>query len=191
MKQMDAELLSAVENGRLRQLRSLLAKGANKDVRDPASGNTALNRAIVLGDTVCARALIKAGCRVDVDVPLHYAAFRGQVGVVKALLNAGAAVNAKTRYGRSALEGAVLGGHVAIAELLLQRGADANTQNNSGWTPLMRSAREGDLPAAQLLLSHGADPNIRNREDQTALTLVVALDEREIADALREAGAIE
>lgn len=57
--------------------------------------------------------------------PLHRAAWRGHVGVVSLLLQAGALVDAR-RSGSTALQEAAYRGHADVVRLLLEAGADVN-----------------------------------------------------------------
>ncbi len=84
---------------------------------------------------------------------------------VKALLSAGANVDSKSNWGRTALHEAALHGQLEIAKILLDQGANVNAKNNRGETPLFYA--EGGLIAgpkqtkhhrevAKLLIDHGA-----------------------------------
>ncbi len=87
-----------------------------------------------------------------------------QPGVVGALLDAGAAIDARAAAGETALHRAVRGAgqrdaaRLIAIDLLLRRGAGPNIRDAAGDTPLF-VAIEADYPeAVALLLAHGADP---------------------------------
>jgi len=63
------------------------------------------------------------------------------VDIVKLLLQKGASVTAKAKYGETPLHCAVRAGAIEIAELLIDWGADVNAQRRDGETPLHRAAR--------------------------------------------------
>jgi ankyrin repeat protein len=95
------------------------------------------------------------------------------VECVRALLDAGADVNATTRDGYSALHYAVdfMGKLDATTEpsqfidILAQAGADLEAKQGWGWTPLMRAVLEGSVEEMQALLSVGANPNVSFPQD--------------------------
>ena len=74
--------------------------------------------------------------------PLDIAAVRGDVGELRALLEAGAEVNAKAERGNTALHEAVSQGHPAVVKLLVQYGADAKIKNELGETAIDIARRE-------------------------------------------------
>ena len=107
---------------------------------------------------------------------LVYAAREDCLDCVKVLLEAGAGVNQRTKYGWTELLTATQNRHYRLAAYLLDHGADPNLANNGGWTPLYlatdnRNIESGDYPVRtpdldhldfiQLLLAHGADVNVR------------------------------
>src|SRR5215216_5570810 len=57
------------------------------------------------------------------------AARRGDIAAVKAFLDKGTDVNAKTQYGATALSYACDKGHVELVKLLIERGADVNVED--------------------------------------------------------------
>jgi ankyrin repeat protein len=60
---------------------------------------------------------------------LYEAARKGDVAEVKAVLDRGADVNAKFRYGATALFKAAERGHTEVVKLLIERGADVNVKD--------------------------------------------------------------
>jgi ankyrin repeat protein len=91
---------------------------------------------------------------------LSLAAFRGQLGSVAALLDAGASVN-RAQPGNPALWWAAYAGNVAICKLLLDSGAkvDENDGDVDG-TPLMAACKHGSIDIATMFLEAGADVNV-------------------------------
>lgn len=150
---------------------------------------------------------------------LHFAASKGQVDTVNALLGAGANVAAVTKQGGSTLDMAinlvmakqagkgaplalapdVLDRHKATARALVARGADVNAPT-CGSTLLCTAVWQGALPAVQLLVELGADVNKAGANSRRPLDVAVSAlspdcmqPERanwlEITDVLLESGA--
>src|SRR6185436_9690723 len=65
----------------------------------------------------------------DKNEEFFAAARKGDAAAVKALLDKGVDVNAKTRYGATALSYACDKGHVEVVKLLIERGADVNVKD--------------------------------------------------------------
>ncbi len=69
------------------------------------------------------------------------AAFNGNTHTVKALLAAGADVNAVDGTGASAVMEAAAFGHGAAVKALIQAGADLNLKNKAGVTAVQRAEK--------------------------------------------------
>eukprot|EP00656_Telonema_subtile_P043668 TRINITY_DN4_c0_g1_i14.p1 TRINITY_DN4_c0_g1~~TRINITY_DN4_c0_g1_i14.p1 ORF type:complete len:356 (-),score=89.89 TRINITY_DN4_c0_g1_i14:152-1219(-) len=67
---------------------------------------------------------------------LHYAAIKGHLAVVEALLQAKADLNARDKDGNTALHATVEKRHLAVVEALLEAQADVNQTNHGGRTAL-------------------------------------------------------
>ena len=80
--------------------------------------------------------------------PLHIGANQGRIEVVRALLGAGANVNARERDGWTPLHYAAIRGHTGIAKTLIAAGAGVNAKEEDGWTPLHFASNK---PAKALL----------------------------------------
>jgi outer membrane protein assembly factor BamB len=90
---------------------------------------------------------------------LLVAARTGDVAGVRAALAAGADVdvNAKTRYGATALSFACMRGNSKIVKLLIEAGADVNVRDSFyGSTPLNWALYEENLDVVKLLIDGGA-----------------------------------
>jgi ankyrin repeat protein len=90
---------------------------------------------------------------------LHHAAWKGHAGVVAALLDAGAAVDAQSRnghWGGTPLHAAAHANNAPVAALLIQGGADLHARSCNGRTPLEETAIHDARAVANLLRRHGA-----------------------------------
>lgn len=121
---------------------------------------------------------------------LHWAAYRGDLGMAKTLLAAGASVKATTRdESLTPLAVACVGGNAAMIDLLLQAGSDA-TWSNGISTALMKASASGSADAVKLLLEHGADVNAKeSAHDQTALMFAAGLNRSSVIAVLVAHGA--
>ena len=93
------------------------------------------------------------------------------LGIVRSLLEAGAAVNSQDREGLSSLAIASQYGSYKIVELLKQYGANVQLSTVDRSTPLMIACQNGHEDIAALLLNSQADPNVQNNKNNTALIL--------------------
>ncbi len=133
----------------------------------------------------------------------------GNSDAAKALLKAGADVNAKEAWGgQSPLMWAAAQSQPEMIKLLLGNGADVNARglvrewqrkvikeprpkdmNNGGFTPLLYAAREGCTECAKALVAGGADLNLPDPQRVTPLVLALLNLHFDVASYLIEAGA--
>ena len=117
------------------------------------------------------------------------AAQRGDIETVRALLEAGANVNAAGRGGSTPLYWAARNGHKAVVKALLLAGADVNAATKRGKTPLHRAASKGHETVVMVLLLAGADVNAANYDRETPLHWAAWKGYEAVVKALLEAGA--
>jgi Ankyrin repeats (3 copies)/Ankyrin repeats (many copies) len=118
--------------------------------------------------------------------PLQEAAILGDIGQMRALLDAGAPIDQRGRFGRTALQEAVIAGKTDAASLLLDRGADPNAPSQFGMTPLHWAAMKGWPEMVGLLARRGGRPDARNAYGMTPLHDAA---NDEVAQALLAVGA--
>ena len=97
------------------------------------------------------------------------AAQKGDIDIVRILLDNGANINFINNHGRTVLMLASIEGYLNIVNLLLDMGALINLQNNYGITALMFASIYGNTDIVKLLLDNGANIDIVNNEGNTAL----------------------
>jgi len=123
-------------------------------------------------------------------IALCHASYAGRPEVVRLLLDAGADMKAKGRFGRTALEDACAGGQVAVIRLLLERSpADIPLLPGCG-RALVNAALQGDLGMLRLLLSKGVDVNDWSDDlRSTALMIAAQKGSADVVSFLLENGA--
>jgi ankyrin len=124
--------MSAALNGRVAAVEALLARGAEIEAAETYRGQTAL--------------MLAAG--------------EGNVDAARALIAAGANVNAQSKSGFTPLLFAVRNAQLDAARLLLEHGANANDLAPDGTSALNVAIVNAFYEVASLLLEHGADPNL-------------------------------
>lgn len=141
------------------------------------SGRTLLHGAAAAGNLDKVELLLRLGAKPDVaDVGCHTPLYcvgneckaRGGASVVRALVQAGARVDACDGVKHcTALHMAARRGNVEVAEALLDCGADIEAQDSLGDTPLRRAVNCDKTDVAALLLARGADPHSKGSKGLT------------------------
>jgi ankyrin repeat protein len=113
----------------------------------------------------------------------------GDVECLRRLLTAGADINARDRYGQTALMIAALGGVSSVVRLLVENGAALNHTAKYGLSALMLAVIGGHVDIVRALVEAGADLTIRGTgapgfAAKTALDLATAQSRFDIAEVL-------
>jgi ankyrin repeat protein len=123
--------------------------------------------------------------------PLHFAAFGGNTGAVRLLLDHGAAIEqlAVNKFANTPLLVALLTGDRSTVQLLIERGANLEASYEGGTRPLHLAAALGRVDLLTVLLAHGAAIDARMNDGATALSLAAHGKHPEAAELLRRRGA--
>ena len=114
---------------------------------------------------------------------------RWTLALARALIKAGADLNANDTCGCTPLHLCAKKGHLELARALIEAGADVNAKEISVHTPLHLCALNGHLEVARALIEAGADVNAKNNYGRTPLYICADEGHLEIARALINAGA--
>jgi ankyrin repeat protein/truncated hemoglobin YjbI len=110
--------------------------------------------------------MLPRACRPDVSA--------NELHRVRVLLDYGASLEDRGRYGLTALHYAVRGGKLPLIKLLLERGAQADALDLDGLTPLLHlsktRSKADPIPVMELLVANGANVDAR---DETQCTLLM------------------
>jgi len=122
---------------------------------------------------------------------LNYAAFFGQVEVLKLLLEQGANPNlaAQNQMRVTALHSAAAHGNgeiaAAMSKALVEAGANVNLTQQGDWTPLHEAADNNYIELVKLLLAHGADKHAKSDDGRTPLDMAAAHPFEEVVAVLQ------
>ena len=188
-------LFYAIKHDCAETVSKLISQGTNLNAID-GYGYTALMVAAIHRNPVIAQLLIKANADVNATDPeyartaLMFASSRGSLEVVNLLLEAGVDdINAKGKWGDSALIEAIFDDHAAIVERLVQANASLDITSRYDLNPLMTASLQSPK-VVKFLISIGVDVNEQNKETgETALMTASKRGEYYIIKLLTRAGA--
>jgi ankyrin repeat protein len=92
---------------------------------------------------------------VSDDTLIMFASRKGNVEMIKLLIESGADINARTSKGKTALMEAAYGDKADAVDTLIVMGADINIRDDENRTALIYAARRGTLETIQVLLGKG------------------------------------
>jgi len=156
---------------------ALLSAAGVSQARDRCADTAQAVQALHEGDQYQASALLFGAARLGCEKE------------ARALLDRGAAIDAKDREGKTALVKAAEANKLMMMRLLLERGADPNARAVDGSTPLLYAAEQDRGPAVALLLERGADPNLAGRKGLRPLAAAAYNGSGDSVEALVKHGA--
>ena len=128
---------------------------------------------------------------IEVSLTLFSAVDGNCIAVATELLDYGASVDARDRFGARPLSHAARFGHLQMVDLLLARGAPINARNLAGATALFFAAEGGHTLVAQRLIERGADVELTGRSGVSPVAAAAYAGNDVIVEALLAHGANE
>ena len=166
-------------------VRLLVNHGAKFDVKDQ-DGSTAFREAASQGARELLQVFIPKGADVS-TLPL--AAYMGDLGRMKALVEQGADINAKDEFGWTPLYWAASTGQAEAAEFLVAKGADVQAKTKDEATPLHQAASAGEVRLVELLISKGVGVNVKDKRGNTPLHRATRAGHKAVVELLIARGA--
>lgn len=158
----DGALIAAVQDGDAKRVEQLLANGSDIHAPSTFQGYTALHLAVV----------------------------KGELELVKRLLELGADPNRHADGARTVLPLALVHGcNLQIVDLLLEAGAHLEAPDDNGFRPLHAAAEVGSVPGVRHLLTKGANIQAATKRGLTPLHIACGLGHVEAARELVSQGA--
>lgn len=191
------EIVDAVKNNDLVQVRALIEKDASRiQWKDPA-GNTLLHHAAIQGSVAMVGLLLLKGAdinaaNVQLNTPLHEAIINRNKEAARALIERGSDLEKKNILKKTPLHLAALYTRKGkdLVELLIAKGAVIDSRDDYQRTPFLLVARQtGNVELGALLLKHGADINAQDRYGDMPLNLAAWRGFKGFIDLLLDHGA--
>lgn len=154
------ELLTACGENKLEDVNKLLAQGANIECSDSRGYK-----------------------------PIHIAAIRGHLNIVKELAHRGANLRADDGRDWAPMPLAAWAGQLAVVQYFVdEQHVDIDFQDNEGWTALHKATRNGHVAIVKFLLSRGADYQKQTtmRGSETIEKIISIYNRHEIARLLEQ-----
>jgi uncharacterized protein len=128
---------------------------------------------------------------IEVSLTLFSAVDGNCINLATELLDHGASVDARDRFGARPLSHAARFGHLQMVDLLLARDAPINARNLAGATALFFAAERGHTAIVQRLIERGADVNFVGRSGVSPVSAAAYVGNDSIVEALLARGADE
>jgi len=128
---------------------------------------------------------------IEVSLTLFSAADGDCIELATELLDDGASVDARDRFGARPLSHAARFGHLEMVDLLLAHGAPIDARNLVGATALYFAAEGGHTSVVQHLIERGADVNLTGRSGVSPVAAAAYAGNDSVVEALLARGADE
>jgi ankyrin repeat protein len=177
-------IMKATYHGKKDVVAALLETGVELDVFEAAAtGRVERVSKLIADDPSVVNAYSPDGF-----TPLGFAVFFGEPEIAKALLAAGADVNAASRESMKVtpLASAAAAKQTDIARLLIEHGANVNARAASGHIPLHEASANGNVELVTLLIEKGADVHAKTDDGKTPLDFAIEYKRPEVIELLHK-----
>ncbi|WP_353285220.1 ankyrin repeat domain-containing protein [Wolbachia endosymbiont (group A) of Beris morrisii] len=207
--QLNEQLLNAVQDDDLNEVKNLIGKGASVNARDKDGktplGNASSNsvRIILMQAHLDKELLLTVKSEKDLKTindliakdigdRTHggfYYAWSGNLDTVDFLVGRDLSVNATDKYDCTLLHWAALKGHSDIVKFLVDKGANVNAKDILGRTPMHFAVTNNHMNITEFLLKNGANVDEADKNGWTPLHWAALEDCLEVAKFLVDKGA--
>ncbi|OED36760.1 hypothetical protein AB833_25420 [Chromatiales bacterium (ex Bugula neritina AB1)] len=125
----------------------------------------------------------------ELNFLLFDAVAKGCIDLTVKILDNGAVVTARDRFGNTPLLVAARMGHNSIIDLMIERGANVHQLNLAGSSALLRAVTNGRRKAAKRLLELEVDVNLANKKGMTPLIAASYTGKKRVVKMLLDNGA--
>ncbi len=172
-----SQLFTAVSNDNLEEVKNLIARGENVNLKDENYSNiTPLFLAVENGNAEIAETLLNFGAKVNVkdsnkQTPLMRLDEDASPELVNLLINHGAKINLTDKDDNNALILSSRSARPEVLRILTNYISNINAQNSEGRTALMEAADADNLENVRALLGSGANVNLQDKAFESAISL--------------------
>ena len=189
----DQDILEAVNEGNITQVRSYLASHGDPNIVDH-KGRNLLECAAGRGYIDIVKALLKAGALVDHEdqnknTPLYMASSKGYQEIVNLLASKSRHLDQQDDRGVTALYIASKNGHTDVVEALQSAGANLDLTTHTGETALWTASYKGHTRTVDLLVRSGACIDLADEHDITPLLISCHSGHIDVVNLLLNGGA--
>jgi ankyrin repeat protein len=191
-----APIHDAAREGRLEDVRRILAATPAAAIERDAGGFLPIVYAAFAGSTEIVRMLIEHGADPEATSgrdkvrALHMAAAGGRVAVIRELHARAVGLDARdSNEGLAAIHYATLFGNADAVATLLEVGADGDVTNKRGGRAIEAACEQANLPIVRMLIEKYSHPNRITPNGNSLLHIAIRTGSLELVQLLLAAGA--